>query len=96
MTRVRALPVADALDRAGESVVLQGGLVSRLSAPATLIRASSTDWTTVEDLADILVDTFGEPPDGASLQVTRAWVDELADAGLVEVDESAREGSAGT
>ena len=84
--------MVDALDRAGESAVLQGGLVSRLSAPATLIRASSTEWTSVEELAGILVDAFGEPPDAASVQVTRAWVDELTSAGLLEVDESEPEG----
>ncbi len=85
--------MVDALERAGESVVLQGGLVSRLSAPATVIRSRSTEWTSVEELARILVDTFGEPPDGQSLQVTRAWVDELASAGLLEIDDCAEDGS---
>jgi hypothetical protein len=93
VTRVRALPVPDALERDGESVVLQAGRVSRLSAPATVIRSRCTDWTPVEELASLLVETFGEPPGGQSLQVTRAWVDELVSAGLIEVHESDPDGA---
>ncbi|MDU0312812.1 hypothetical protein RKE38_03870 [Phycicoccus sp. M110.8] len=62
--RARRLPVADRVDRDGESVVLVGREVVRLSALATALLDECWDWAEEERLVAVLVDRFGPPPDG--------------------------------
>ena len=62
--RARRLPVADRVDRDGESVVLVGREVVRLSALATTLLDACVDWTEEELLVPVLLDRFGPPPEG--------------------------------
>ena len=62
--RARRLPVADRVDRDGESVVLVGREVVRLSALATALLDACPDWTEEEQLVAVLLDRFGPPPGG--------------------------------
>ena len=62
--RVRRLPVADRVDRDGESVVLVDREVVRLSAVATALLDACPDWTEEERLVAVLVERFGPPPGG--------------------------------
>lgn len=82
--RVRRLPVTDRVDRAGESVVLVGQVVVRLSALATRLLDHCDDWTDVATLTEQLVSEFGLPPDGADPRgATEATVDALVARGLL-------------
>jgi hypothetical protein len=84
--RVRALPVLDRVERGGESVVLVGRQVVRLSALATALVLACGDWCTVEELTGELVAQFGDPPSGDARSVTAAALPDLRDQGLVELD----------
>ncbi|GAB3433736.1 hypothetical protein GCM10027517_00990 [Phycicoccus ginsengisoli] len=83
--RARRLPVADRVDRDGESVVLVGREVVRLSALATTLLDSCSEWTEEERLVTVLVDRFGAPPEGgdAAVLVSEALAT-LTRHGLVE------------
>ncbi|MFC8501951.1 hypothetical protein ACFUC1_06295 [Pedococcus sp. NPDC057267] len=83
--RARRLPVADRVDRDGESVVLVGREVVRLSALATTLLDACPDWTEEERLVAVLVERFGAPPGGddPAVLVARA-LDTLTGHGLVE------------
>jgi Coenzyme PQQ synthesis protein D (PqqD) len=83
--RARALPVLDRVERDGESVVLAGRQVVRLSALATALLDACRDWCVIEDLAGELVAQFGDPPWGDARSVTAAALTELRDQGLVEL-----------
>jgi hypothetical protein len=83
--RVRRLPVTDRVDRDGESVVLVGDTVVRLSTLATRLLDRAEGWTDVGLLADHLVAEFGPPPDGKDAhQAAEAAVDALVTQGLLE------------
>lgn len=62
--RARRLPVADRVDRDGESVVLVGREVVRLSALATALLDECWGWAEEERLVAVLVERFGAPPGG--------------------------------
>ncbi|MFX0539863.1 hypothetical protein ACQBAT_14575 [Ornithinimicrobium sp. Y1847] len=82
----RAVPAHDELHLDGESLVLVDGQVQRVSPLGTLIRERAVEPATVEELAAALVEEFGAPPDGDAVEVTRASVEALVDAGLLERD----------
>jgi hypothetical protein len=77
--------VTDRVDRDGESVVLVGQTVVRLSAMATLLLDGCEDWIDVGVLAEHLVAELGPPPDGAEpRRVVESAVDSLVARGLLE------------
>jgi hypothetical protein len=85
--RVRRLPVTDRVDRAGESVVLVGHEVVRLSALATLLVDRCEGWTDVGVLAEHLVAEVGPPPDGEDArQLAESAIVALVAHGLLERD----------
>ena len=83
--RVRRLPVTDRVDSDGESLVLVGNTVVRLSPLATRLLDHCEDWTEVRVLAERLVGELGPPPDGMDVrEAVEYTVDALAGQGLVE------------
>lgn len=83
--RVRGRPVADRVDRGGESIVLVGQTVVRLSALATLLVDRCAGWTGVDDLTEHVVAELGPPPDGEDpRRIVEDAVDSLAAQGLLE------------
>ena len=83
--KVRRLPVVDRVVREGESVVLLGREVIRLSALATHLLDRCADWTDLDDLTAALLAEFGDTPPGVDpLAATEAAVSTLAEQGLVE------------
>ena len=87
--RVRRRPILDEYVQDGVAAVLVGDHVMVLSALATeLVRRIEPAGTDVEILAKGLVETFGLPPDDPDgVASTRAAVKDLADRGIVEIDE---------
>lgn len=84
--KVRRLPVVDRVVRDGESVVLVGRQVTRLSALATHLLDRCTDWTELDDLTAALLAEFGTTPQGVDPRAaTEAAVTTLAEQGLVEI-----------
>lgn len=85
--RARCLPAADRVDRDGESVLLVGREVVRLSALATTLLDSCPDWTPVSELVDVLLTAFGPTPEGVDpVAATGSALRTLAAQGLVELD----------
>jgi hypothetical protein len=84
--RARRVPVRDEVVRDGESVVLLGRQVIRLSAIGTTLLELTGDWRDVDDLARALTDRFGHPPEGHSASaMTEAALQSLQEQGLVEL-----------
>ena len=84
--KARRLPVADRVERDGESVVLVDRQVVRLSTLATALLELCRDWATAPELARGLLDRVGEPPDGVDPVVaTESALATLRDQGLVEL-----------
>lgn len=81
---VRAVVAHDELHRDGESLVLVEGQVHRVSALGTFIRERAGGPVTLEELAQALETAFGPPPEGTALEQTRAAVEVLLAAGLLE------------
>ncbi len=85
--RARYLPAVDRVDRDGETVLLVGREVVRLSALATTLVDACPDWTPVSELVDVLVTAFGPTPEGVDpAAATEAALRTLASQGLVELD----------
>ena len=85
--RARYLPAVDRVDRGGEAVLLVGREVVRLSALATTLLDSCSDWTPVSELVDVLVTAFGPTPEGVDpAAATEAALRTLASQGLVELE----------
>lgn len=85
--RARRLPILDQVSEDGESVVLVGNSVVRLSALATALLADMSEWTESRVLAQSMSKVFGPPPpDTAALDVVETAIRELAAQGLVEHD----------
>lgn len=83
--RARRLPVVDRVVRDGESVVLVGREVIRLSALATHLLERCADWTDLDDLTSALLAEFGSTPEGVDAHAaTEAAVTTLAEQGLLE------------
>ena len=62
--RVRRLPLTDRVDRDGESVVLVGHTVVRLSPVATVLLDRCEAWTDLDVLTDQVVAALGPAPQG--------------------------------
>jgi hypothetical protein len=75
----------DRVVREGESVVLVGREVIRLSALATHLLDRCADWTDLDDLTSAVLTEFGDTPEGVDPRAaTEAAVTTLALQGLLE------------
>jgi hypothetical protein len=84
--RARRVPVQDEVIRDGESVVLLGRQVIRLSAIGTTLLELTGDWRGVEELTVELTDRFGQPPEGFdATAMTESALQALHEQGLVEL-----------
>lgn len=83
-TRVRTVVAHDELHREGESLVLVDGQVQRVSALGTVVRESAREALTVAELAEVLEEEFGPPPQGGTLVTTLEVVATLLGVGLLE------------
>lgn len=84
--RARRLPVLDRVDRDGESVVLVGREVVRLSPLAVRLLDECSEWTDQASLTAALLQAFGEPPAGVDPQAaTVEALTTLCAQGLVEL-----------
>ena len=84
--RARRVPVQDEVVRDGESVVLLGRQVIRLSWIGTTLLELCDDWRHSTELARGLTDRYGEPPAGAdATAMTEAALQALHQQGLVEL-----------
>ncbi len=90
MVKVRRRPYLDEYVEGGESAVLIDDQVFVLSPLATTILAVIGDGSVpVGEVADVLAETYGEPPDGTDLlAATTAAVESLAELGLVEMSQA--------
>lgn len=85
--RVRRLPLTDRVDRDGESVVLVGHTVVRLSGLATVLLDGCAGWTDLDVLTDLVVTELGPPPDGVDPRpAVASTADALVAQGLLERD----------
>ena len=86
--RARRLPVLDLYVDDDECVVFVGDQVIALSSRATAALLSvDAEWTEAEAVVSALHVALGDPPPGLSLvDTTRSTLDELAQAGLVEIE----------
>jgi hypothetical protein len=85
--KVRRVPWLDEYVEGGESAVLVDDRVFVLSELATtLLAAIGSEAVEVSDVAAVLEERFGAPPDGVDLvDATETAVRELALQGLVEM-----------
>ena len=84
--RARRVEVQDEVVRDGESVVLLGRQVIRLSWIGTTLLELCDDWRDSAELARGLTDRYGEPPDGSDpTPMTEAALQALHEQGLVEL-----------
>jgi len=87
--RARRSPVLDDYAEDGQvAVYSEGGIVVVLSELAGVAwGALGDDWTTAEALASVLVEAFGEPPEGhTAVQMTELTLHTLSGHGIVELD----------
>lgn len=82
-TYVRRTP-ADALEVGGESLVLLGDRVVRLSPIATAVFGLTATARTVVELAVALEERFGAPADGETVDAAAVVVEELVAVGALE------------
>jgi hypothetical protein len=84
--KARRVPVRDEVIRDGESVVLLGRQVIRLSAIGTTLLELCDTWRDLDQLTHELTDRFGHPPDGTDATVmTESALHALHQQGLVEL-----------
>lgn len=80
------MEVQDEVIRGGESVVLLGRQVIRLSALGTTLLELCDDWRDAKELAHGLTERHGEPPAGVdAMAMTEAALQALHDQGLVDL-----------
>lgn len=80
------MKVQDEVIRDGESVVLLGRQVIRLSALGTTLLGLCDDWRDAKELAHGLTEHHGEPPEGFdATAMTEAALQALNDQGLVDL-----------
>jgi hypothetical protein len=87
--RARRSPVLDEYAEDGQvAVYSEGGIVVVLSELAGVAwEALGDDWTTADSLASVLVEAFGEPPEGRpAVQMTELALRTLSGHGIVELD----------
>ena len=83
--RVKRVPVEDEVVRDGESVVLLGRQVIRLSAIGTTLLELCDEWRHIGELTAALTDRFGHPPiDYNATSMTEAALQALERQGLVQ------------
>jgi len=80
---VRRTP-ADVLEVDGESLVLLGDRVVRLSPIATAVFGLTATPRTVAELAVALEEMFGAPADGGTVDAAAAVVEELVAVGALQ------------
>ena len=84
--RARRVEVQDEVVRDGESVVLLGRQVIRLSWIGTTLLELCDDWRDSSELARGLTDRYGAPPDGSdATAMTEAALRALDQQGLVQL-----------
>lgn len=84
--RARRVEVQDEVVRDGESVVLLGRQVIRLSWIGTTLLELCDDWCGTAELTLGLTERYGEPPDGSDAEaMTEAALCALHEQGLVEL-----------
>lgn len=84
--RARRVDVQDEVIRDGESVVLLGRQVIRLSALGTTLLEMCGDWRDAKELAHGLTERHGEPPaDFDATAMTEAALQALHEQGLVDL-----------
>lgn len=84
--RARRVAVRDEVTRDGESVVLLGRQVIRLSWIGTTLLELCDEWHESNELSRALTDRYGEPPDGSdATAMTEAALQALHEQGLVEL-----------
>lgn len=84
--RARRVEVHDEVVRDGESVVLLGRQVIRLSWIGTTLLELCHDWRGADELTLGLTERYGEPPDGSDgMAMTVAALHALQEQGLVEL-----------
>lgn len=84
--RARRVDVQDEVIRDGESVVLLGRQVIRLSALGTTLLELCGDWRDAEELARGLTERHGEPPTGFdATAMTEAALQALHEQGLIDL-----------
>lgn len=83
---VVAARVDDILERDGEALVLCGSELSLLSpvAATSVVKAAASPLT-VAELADVLLDEFGPPPEGDPSIAVRGVLSSLLERGIVDV-----------
>lgn len=80
------MEVQDEVIRDGESVVLLGRQVIRLSALGTTLLELCDNWRDAKELAHWLTERHGEPPAGFdATAMTEAALQALHDQGLVDL-----------
>lgn len=80
------MEVQDEVIRDGESVVLLGRQVIRLSALGTTLLELCNNWRDAKELAHGLTERHGEPPAGFdAMAMTEAALQALHDQGLVDL-----------
>ncbi len=87
--RVRRRPVLDEYAEDGQVAVFsEEGMVVVLSELAGVAwGALGDEWTGADGVAALLVDVFGEPPEGhTALEMTESALRTLSGHGLVELD----------
>ena len=88
MMRARRTPIVDEYVEDGRAVVYSNdGVVIVLSELATCAwSVLSEEWTSLQEVTDALVRTFGPPADdGDALEETRAALRTLSEHGLVDL-----------
>jgi hypothetical protein len=87
--RARRCSVLDEYAEDGQVAVFSTtGMVVVLSELAGVAWASlGEEWSTAEEVASHLVETFGEPPDGDAREMTEDALRTLSGHGLVELAE---------
>lgn len=82
---IRRSTLHDLYVRNNESVAMVGTTVVRLPELSTWIVISANEWTSVDSVADGLVERFGPPPQGKSArQLAESALTELAELRIVE------------
>lgn len=86
--KVRRLPAHDLVLDGEESAVYVGDHVVVLSPISTTVLTALREdaWSGASDIAAIVMDRYGNPPEGSALEAVSAVVNELAGLGLVERD----------
>lgn len=84
--RARRAELHDVFRDGDEAVVMAGTNVVRLSRLATHLLEQMADWRTSDDLAAVLVERFGDPPNGDVVAFIHTTLTALATLDIVEIE----------